>query len=356
MTHSGTEHESREAVVAKLRSLQEALHGHVAEAAVVQQQFIDTLRHSSDKTLYRPESTLDKLADIEAGLAEQAAFLRAPKRARGMLFLGERRFDRAGFAAHLLNKYGPAAPGQDPVEAAAQLIDQQIQQCQASSNRLISERGLHLSRARELQRHVARSIDLGLIERDNGVVTDIAACIWFCFEEGVLSKEHRRAAEVRARSLLSTEHITIVFARLLHAYRERIADRVGPLLGRRRCELYQNAARKRVEKLMHSGRQGGVQHGSEPGVRAIAGLRFVFACEQHLEPGRTPTSFRESCEAWIADASARELRHAIRVTLEQQILSESDFEVLRYVTPVRDAFLDVAGARRSTIAGNQLPV
>ncbi|QDU89074.1 hypothetical protein Pla175_24600 [Pirellulimonas nuda] len=337
----------RQAVLGKLRTECAVLTTHAANAGQVMDSFLRSLLAAGAETLYRFESTLDKLHDAVAAYGEQLAFLNGDPQAGARLIVGERAFNRARFAAYLVEKAQGTEQAGHSLDWAKALVRERRDACEQRIARMSWERRQVLDRVHALQAHLKRSAELGLIAREDRLRDDIAACFWFAFDEGMINKKKRSETSQRSKELLSSDRLAACFAKLLDRYCRAVGENLEIALQRTRHETLRQAARTRIESLEGQPR---VVDEIEQTMQAIAGIRFNFACEQGLDCGRMDVAARTAYETWLSSVPHKVLLAAVRRILE----SGMDLELLRYVAPVREALQEISAPKRP--ASNPFPV
>ncbi|QDV81049.1 hypothetical protein [Botrimarina mediterranea] len=336
---------ARQALLNQLRKDSDQLTTHAATASEVSGQFLRALQSARLETLSGYEGTVDKLQQAIAACGEHLAFLKGGPEVGTKLCVGNHIFNRARFAAYLIEKQGLAhEPHGNAGERAKALLRRQQQAIAERITRLEQEREHLLGQAHNLRRHVRDAQELGLMSRGDQVGEDLVVCLWYVLDTGMMNKQQRPKATRRAKELLTSFPLLNLFGRLLESYQRTLAQNLAVELPRRRQALLRREAKANVERIEnHPAKANEV----EQTITAIAGLRFAFACAQHLDLGQVDSQARKRYEAWLSGVSPVVLATAVETIVARGILSERDLELLQYVTPVRQAVLELTRGAES---------
>lgn len=336
-------------ILAEIHDSKREVDRHVEAGKDLQKSLEQLLAKTPLKQVLYYEKTRNELLKSLDALEDKRSFL-TDSTPSARIFAGPHILNRAGYAAYLLKnnpekRKGPeeSCSEKGEIERASELVDRKLQLCSRWLQALENTRKKFQNELRKLLQHTQRSLDLGFspIACEYQEIESLAG-LFFDGGDYALKKttKQKRRNESKGRKPLTASQVGEKLRAEMGKYMEGVRGNSERVRATRKKHVLLQAAHQRVEELEEASSGARSNRYSRVSV-AILGLHFAFACEQKLDEGKMKSEVRVEYERVIANAKHDCIKNALRELSGEGTVSERELSLLRYVKPVRTAWLEV---------------
>ena len=276
-------------------------------------------------------------------IAVHLAFFTQPNRAGERVRVGSRVLNRSQLARRVLERHDPAllksserSSLQDIVRSASAILQQRIDEIDAQLDALEASRCHSLAAVDAIMDHLRESLRRGYVKSTDVAAVQVEALLLQIFgAQPTWPVERRHAAETaqqRITDACADKGWMHAIELTRDAYQQAIQDGYATVFRQRKCTKLGWCAEKLIDRLDDwCQRRERDLEPTDPLARAILALHFCYSAAQNVpSTGGLDGARRGAYETRVARATRRDLRRAVKLLINSDLLPFDGFRVFRY--------------------------